>query len=355
MTAIPLTTGSDAWTAAGSGYLPSEDASTPSVQTRSGPAAQSPAGTPCLGDVLSPRVEPSGGVAANRRGKVAEAVHKRRSGLVEHGRGFGAHDHVCWRYGDARDFHDRVREFLSEGLSLGYRVCYIGTGDADGLVEDLDGIDGIGEALRTGAAQVASLDATYPVGAVIEPAAQVRTYAKATDAALAAGFAGLRVAADCTSLVRTPEQLDAFSRYEHRIDRYMVDRPFSAMCAYAADEVDDQAFAQVACMHPNTNTSFPGFRLHGAGDRVAALAGEVDQFDDDLFTLALQRADLRPHGGRLVFDAAGLTFLDHGNLLRLSRHAAALGASLVLRTSWSGVSTLVDLLDLTNVRVERAA
>lgn len=358
MTAIPLTTGSNARAAAGSGYRPREDTSTPRVQTRSRPAAQSPADTPYPGGASQSRVEPSGREEPCRRGEVVEVVQRRRSGLVEHGRGFGPHDHVCWRYGDARDFHHRVREFLSEGLSLGYRVCYIGTGHADGLVEDLDGIDGIdgiGEALRTGAAQVASLDATYPVGAVIEPAAQVRTYADATDAALAAGFAGLRVAADCTSLVRTPEQLDAFSRYEHRIDRFMVDRPFSAMCAYAADEVDDQSFAQVACMHPNTNASSAGFRLHGAADRGTALAGEVDQSDEDLFTLALHRADLRPHGGQLVLDATGLTFLDHRNLLRLARHAADRGASLVLRTSWPGVSTLVDLLDLTDVRVERAA
>ncbi len=282
-------------------------------------------------------------------------AHKRRSGLAEHGRGFGPHDHVCWRYRDARDLHGRVREFLSEGLALGHQVRYVGTGDPEALAGDLDGIDGIREALRSGAAQVASLDATYPVGAVVEPAVQVRSYAEATDAALAAGFAGLRVAADCTSLVRTPEQLDAFSRYEHRIDRYMLDRPFSAMCAYDADEVDDHAFAQLACMHPNTNAPFPGFRLHAGEDRTTAFAGEVDQFTEDLFALALHRADLRPRDGELVFDTSGLTFLDHRTLLRLSRHAADHDASVVLRTSWPGVSTLVDVLDLTNVRVERAA
>ncbi|XVS61601.1 MEDS domain-containing protein [Actinosynnema sp. CA-299493] len=278
----------------------------------------------------------------------------RRSGLVEHVRGFGSDDHVCWRYRDVREFRDQARVFLSEGLALGNRVCYSGTGDLDALVGDLAGIDGIDEALRTGAARVASLDATYPVGTVIDPAAQVRVYAEATEAALAAGFTGLRVAADCTPLVRTPEQLAAFARYEHRIDRYMTDRPFSAMCAYSGTEVDDDAFAQVACMHPNANTTYPGFRLHAAGDRTTVLSGEVDS-NDDLFSLALQRADPRPHDGRLVFDGTDLTFLDHRGLLHLARHAAGRGASVVLRTSWPGVSTLVDLLDLSNVRVERAA
>lgn len=279
----------------------------------------------------------------------------RRSGSVERVRGFGPHDHVCWRYRDVREFRERACAFLAEGLALGYRVRYVGTGDVNALVEHLDGIDGIAEALRTGAAQVVSLDAAHPVGTVVEPAAHVRTYREATEAALAAGFTGLRVAADCTSLVRTPEQLAAFSRYEHRIGHYMADQPFSAMCAYSDEEVDDHAFAQVACMHPNTNTSFPGFRLHAAGDRVTTLGGEVDPTDGDLFALALQRADLRPRGGQLVFDATDLTFFDHRSLLYLARHAADRGASVVLRASWPGVATLVDLLDLANVRVERAA
>ncbi|MEV6717356.1 MEDS domain-containing protein [Lentzea sp. NPDC051208] len=305
---------------------------------------------------MPPPVRPVAGAGGRAAGeRLVEVTYKRKSGFAVHGRGFGPHDHLCWRYRDEHDFHDRVREFLSEGLTLGYQVRYIGTGDPDVLVRDLDGIDGIDEALKAGTAQVASLDTTYPVGAVIDPATQVRAYAAATDAALAAGFAGLRVAADCTSLVRTPEQLDAFSRYEHRIDRYMVDRPFSAMCAYSADKVDDHAFAQLACLHPNANTASPGFRLHAADDETTAFAGEVDQFSEDLFALALHRADLRPHGGQLVFDATGLTFLDHRNLLRLSRHAADQDASVVLRTSWPGASKLVNLLEITNVRVESAA
>lgn len=277
----------------------------------------------------------------------------RRSGIAEHARGFGTHDHVCWRYGDAHEFRTRVREFLSEGLALGHRVRYVGTGDLNALVEDLAGVEGMDEALRTGAAQVASLDATYPVGAVVEPAAQVRAYAEATEEALDAGFTGLRVAADCTPLVRTPEQLAAFARYEHQVDHYMADRPFSAMCAYSGAEVDDRAFAQVACMHPNANTSSPGFRLHAAGDRVTALGGELDPADDDLFALALRRADPLPRDGRLVLDATDLAFLDHRALLRLVRHARDRGASVVLRASWPGVATLVDLLDLADVRVER--
>ncbi|QFZ20976.1 MEDS domain-containing protein [Saccharothrix syringae] len=279
----------------------------------------------------------------------------RRSGLVDQVRGLGAHDHLCWRYRDRREFRERAREFLADGLALGLQVWCVAPGAVADLVEDLRGTAALDEALRTGAARVASLEATYPVGAVVDPDAQVRAYAEATEAALRAGFGGLRVAADCTPLVRTPDQLAAVARYEHLVDHYMVDGPFSAMCAYSDAEVDDEAFAQLACMHPITNSPSPGFRLHAAGDRAVALGGELDMHDDALFTLALRRAWLRPRDGRLVIDARGLDFLDHRTLIHLSAHAADLGAPVVLRTAWEGVATLVDLLGLTNVHPERAA
>ncbi len=279
----------------------------------------------------------------------------RRSGVLEHTRGLGAHDHVCWRYNDVREFRVRVREFLSEGLEQGYRVRYVASGDVGALVQDLRGIAAIDQALREGAAQVTSLEATYPVGAVVDPEAQVMAYAAATGTAVDDGFAGLRVAAEATPLVRTPQQLAAFARYEHLVDNYMADHPFSAMCAYAVAEVDDSAFAQLACLHPNTNTRSPGFRLHAAGDRVTALGGEVDSSADTLFTQALERVDLRPSGGELVLDATGLTFLDHNNLLRLADHAARRGVPLVLRASWPGLGRLVELLELRGVRVEQVA
>lgn len=275
--------------------------------------------------------------------------------MVEHVRGLGDHDHVCWQYDGLPEFRVRAAEFLAEGLALGHRACYVASGDMETLVEDLRGIDGVERALREGALHVASLEATYSSGAVIDPVAQVRAYARATEDAVAAGFTGLRVAADATSLVAAPEQVDAFARYEHMIDHHMAARPFSAMCAYDRARLDERTIAQVACMHPNTNTEAIGFRLHGAGDGVTALGGEVDLFTAELFTLALDRADLRPQDGRLVLDATDLTFLDHNSLLHLAGHAAARDATVVLRTEWLGAARLVALLNLDNVHVEQVS
>lgn len=284
----------------------------------------------------------------------ADVPGARTSGLVDRLDGLGAHDHVCWRYAAPDEFRERAREFLVDGLARNLRVWYVGSGAPADLVEDLRATGELAEGLRSGAARVVSLDATYPVGAVVDPAAQVRAYAEATEAALAEGHAGLRVAADCTPLVRTPEQLAAFSRYENSIDHYMADRPFSALCAYST-EVDDAAFGQLACMHPSANNALPGFRLHAAAGDLAVLSGELDMTNDDLFALALARS--RPHlrDGVLELDARTLEFIDHRALARLSAHADALGTTVVLHTSWPGAATLVDLLGLSNLRVESAA
>ncbi|ADB34392.1 hypothetical protein Kfla_5379 [Kribbella flavida DSM 17836] len=277
----------------------------------------------------------------------------RASGLVDHVRGLGAHDHVCWQYDAPADFQERVREFLVDGLASGYRVWYTAPGDVSELTEELRGIDGMDWALRSGAARVASLDTTYPVGSVIRPEDQVETYAAATDQALADGFAGLRVAAEATRLVLSAEQLDAFARYEYLIDRYMADRPFSALCAYDRNQLADTAIAQLACLHPNTN-AVVDFRLHAAPGGAPALTGELDVLSDDLFALALERAQLEAASDQVVLDGTGLTFVDHAGLVRLSRHAADRGVDVVLRTSWPGASRLVELLHLPRVRVEAA-
>ena len=276
----------------------------------------------------------------------------RMTGVIEDARGLGLHDHVCWAYDDPDDFRCRVREFLAEGLELGQRVWYVAPGDVETLTNDLRDLDGMDLALRVGAAQVVSVDTAYPVGTVIEPAAQVQAFVTAATQALMAGFTGLRVAADTTPLVRTPGQLDAFARYECLVDRCIASQPLSGMCAYNREELGEEVIAQLACLHPNVNGGTTQFRLHASYHATASLNGELDMTTVDLLSLALQRADLQPSGGELVIDAAGLTYIDHRALLMLADHTRRAHATVVLRTAWPGAAPLVELLDLKEVRVE---
>lgn len=276
----------------------------------------------------------------------------RMSGVIADARGLGLHDHLCWAFDEPADFRCRAREFLADGLELGQQVWYVAQGDVAALADDIRDLDGMDLALRVGTAQVVSVDTAYPVGTVIEPTVQVQAFAVAATQAVSEGFTGLRVAADTTPLVRTPQQLDAFARYEYLVDRCIASQPLSGMCGYNREELGDEVIAQLACLHPNVNGGTAQFRLHASRCASASLNGELDMTTVQLLSLALQRADLQPSGGELVIDAAGLTYIDHRALLMLAEHTRRAHARVVLRTAWPGAAPLVDLLDLEEVRVE---
>jgi anti-anti-sigma regulatory factor len=202
------------------------------------------------------------------------------------------------------------------------------------------------------AVQVQSLGEQFPTDAVMEPVAQVQAYAAATEQALAAGFAGLRVAVEATPLVRTPHQLDAAARCEHLVDRYMIGQPLSALCAYNRVELGEETVAQLACLHPRVNQGAPLFRLYASTYAAASLSGELDATSDRLFPTALRWADLRPTAGELVIDASELTFIDHRSLLSLADHARAWDATAVLLGNLLSAAKLIDILDLTEVRID---
>lgn len=257
------------------------------------------------------------------------------------------HQHICLAFTDPAEFGARAARFLADGLDRGLRVRLVVGEGGDDLA------DRVGRLLdpRPGAFEVATLTDAYRDGQVaVDPSQQVRAYAAATDAALTAGFTGLRVAADATSLVGTPTQLDAFARYEHLVDRYMVGHPFSAMCGYRHPDVGADTVAQLACLHPQADPE-PAFRLH-AGPTGTVLSGEVDLAGRQLLRDALDRAGLPVVSGRIVLDAAALDYVDHRGLLVLSELARARSATVVLRTRLRMAARLVEILDIPGVRVE---
>ncbi|KKK06865.1 MEDS domain-containing protein [Micromonospora sp. HK10] len=265
-----------------------------------------------------------------------------------------AYGHVCLAFHDPAALDARAVRFLAAGLAAGERVGLIAAGGRDELARRLAGLPGLDDALRRGAVQLMSVQDRYRSDAIIDPEAQVRAYAAATDEALAAGHTGLRVVADATSLVRTAAQRAAFARYEHLIDRFMRHRPMSAICAYDRRVLGEAAIEELACLHPEGNTEVL-FRLYAlAGTEPVALHGELDPSNHEQFAAALDRANPRPVDGRLLVDATGLRFVDHRSLLHLRDHARRHGATAVLRTSRAGTARLVELLELAEVTVEVA-
>lgn len=273
----------------------------------------------------------------------------RQSGAVADVRHLGPHDHVCWGFDDFAEFREAALAFLEAGLGGGQCVWYMG--------ESKDGVHDALAGARPGAVRLVPLGAYDPHNTGMNPAGQIEVYATATTDALAAGFTGLRVAADVTTFVRCSSGIEAFARYEHQVDRLMAVRPFSAMCAYNRTALGPEVLTQLSIMHPTTNpmtTETAPFRLYASHRPgcAAAIGGELDRASVGLLELALVRAELKPTDGELVLDATELTFIDHRSLNTLADHARQLGATLVLRTNQSIPLRLTKVLDWDNVTIE---
>ncbi|GHJ46986.1 hypothetical protein Cs7R123_43280 [Catellatospora sp. TT07R-123] len=273
----------------------------------------------------------------------------RQSGFVDAVDGLGRSDHLCWAFDTHDEFRTLAARFLADGLAAGQQVVYLA--ESAGAAE-LDGFGGFAAARASGAARVQDLS-IYDRSLLAEPRAQVRAYAQATEQALAAGYTGLRVAADATPLVRTPADRSAFARYEHLVDVYMTRHPFAAMCGYHRGRLDPAAIAELACMHPLARSSSAPLRLF-ASDQPGidmVLAGEVDLAGHALLRTALEHADAAPAGGEISVDARHLTFIDHRGLMRLAEHVQARGGTAVLHTARGATRLLTELLDLPQLRV----
>ncbi|MFI5908225.1 MEDS domain-containing protein [Dactylosporangium sp. NPDC051541] len=275
----------------------------------------------------------------------------RQAGLIDSVEGLGRHDHVCWGF-DSPDEYRRVAErFLAEALADGARVLFVGAADQASALKRAAGF-------AAGAADVHDVG-FYGDGGRFDPIAQVRAYARATEAALADGYTGLRVAVDVTSLVGTDAERAAFAAYEHLADAYMAGHPMSALCAYDRVQLGSAAVAELACMHPLARAGTTPMRLFASDEpgTTAVLAGEVDLASHPLLCTALDRIPLRPVDGVVTLDARELTFIDHRSLLSLAARVRARGGAetrLVVAPG-SGLPRLVALLPAAAPRVAVSA
>jgi anti-anti-sigma regulatory factor len=263
----------------------------------------------------------------------------------------GVHDHAGWVFNDPAEFRLHAARYLAEGLSAGHRVMYV-PGDPGVGLSELAGLDA---ALATGQASISAVSTMYAADEPVDPQRQVAAFAEAAENAVADGWAGLRVVADVTSLVRTQQQRAAWIQYEYLIDRCMARLPLSGLCGFNRGLLTDtNALTEVVCMHPALTPGASDFRLYG-GDRAdvsLALAGEIDLSNRHLFASVLRQARPARIGDLLVVDAAKLTFMDYRSLAELARQASELGlTTLVYAAQDSILTTLVEASPVSGLQV----
>lgn len=249
----------------------------------------------------------------------------RTHGCIHSGSGLGDDAHACWGFERRQEFVDAAIEFLSDGLRNGERLLYVGSEPVDEQRERLEPLGGVGAMIDEGALLLIDLTGIYKGDRPIDPVSQMAVYSAVTDAALADGYAGIRVAAQVTNLVREPETWDAHLRWESMADRFMSVRPMSAICGYQRDVVPEELLAELSAVHPTSNApakTVP-FRLF-AEDGDMVLSGDVDFVSVKALDRALETAcdGTEP----VVLDLRDLGFIDPNGLEVLVRHTRRLAA-----------------------------
>ena len=272
----------------------------------------------------------------------------RAHGCIDSGSGLGADAHACWCFDQPQDFADASVEFLSDGLRSGQRLAYVGCEPAAEQRERLERLGDVGGMIDTGALQLLELGGLYRPGERIDAEAQVATYAAATDAALADGYTGLRVAAQVTDLVAEPKTWEAHVRWESIADRVMSTMPLAALCGYRREAVPDSLLADLAAVHPAANATPEQVPFHLFADSgKLVVSGEIDLFSseplDRILELVLREDE------PVTLDLGELGFIDHHGLEILARHTHRCGAAggCSVHNEPPVVQRLCDLLELT--------
>jgi hypothetical protein len=160
-------------------------------------------------------------------------------------------------------------------------------------------VAGLADVTRPDGLQVASIAEVYGTSGIVDAASQRATFAAVLAEALAAGFSGIRVAADNTPLVTDEVRLKAWIEWEIVADRFMSENPVTGLCAFNREKVDVDRLRHLATLHPLSpaTSPIPQFRLFAdAGD--LCVEGEIDFLAISQLRLALRC--LQPQTGVLV-------------------------------------------------------
>jgi hypothetical protein len=265
------------------------------------------------------------------------------------------HDHIGWVFQGEVGFEELACPFLAEGAARGERLLYIAGSPRPATAARLR--DHYGSRVIT----IASIADVYGESGIVDPAVQRATFAAALSDALAAGFSGIRVAADNTPLVTDEDRLRAWIRWEHVADRFMADNPVTGLCAFDGQRVAVDRLRHLATLHPLSsaadpepqfrmyfnNTAFNNTAFNGAAAGSSApaaasasgalyLEGHLDSFAVAQIPVAL---DVLPNGTSVLIDLSAATLMSRATLTALRRLASS-GVPVTLRGDRKALDSL---------------
>ncbi len=227
-------------------------------------------------------------------------------------------DHLCLLYDGKQELAQAAAKLLMPGLDQGEACVYIGNGTSAGELMEI--VQSRGPA--AGAFRVLRPESVYLDSGVFDAQGARDHFSVLMEEALAAGFSGLRVAADTSWALGSPVVLAELARYEVEIAALFDGAPpISAICAYDRHRTPPALLREIIAAHPAVavglevwpNPFYEPATVRDGGDGAARLNWSLDQLRDILSGLADARThetaflSLAEHAADIVarFDVAG--------------------------------------------------
>lgn len=232
------------------------------------------------------------------------------------------HDHIGWVFADEAGFEELACPFLAEGAARGEMLMYVAEAPRPATAARLR--DRYGSRVI----KIARIADVYGESGIVDPVVQRATFAAVLADALAAGFSGIRVAADNTPLVTDETRLAAWIRWEHVADRFMADNPVTGLCAFDGQRVDVNRLRHLSTLHPLAAAADPEpqFRMY-SDDGSLCLEGHVDSFTVAQLPSALE---VLPPDTSVLIDLSAATLMSRVSLTWL-RRLADQGVPVIIR------------------------
>jgi signal transduction histidine kinase len=162
-----------------------------------------------------------------------------------------AGDHVCCAYEGADEKRAVVVDFVRQGLGRGERCLYIGSPAEH--AELLAAMEASGERtaalLERGALVLASTAETYLRTGTFDPEDTLALLDSLIEAALAAGFSGLRASGEPAGTM-SDDLWRQVRWYEAQLSERFARRPFVGLCRYHTDSVAPERVQDLLRTHP---------------------------------------------------------------------------------------------------------
>ena len=141
--------------------------------------------------------------------------------------------HACHFYASRQDLVQALLPYFEAGLRNNERCIWVAAAPlpaAEARVELAKILPGVGEVIKQGRLRILDFSQWYTDGQQLKGNAIVNLWLEEEEAALAAGYSGLRITGNASFV--TPRDWDSFMEYELAVSEAFLDRRIVTLCSY---------------------------------------------------------------------------------------------------------------------------